>query len=129
MVNNVVADTIIKILEFAARYSIAVAVVCAFILFTPEEFAKETGVFEVRKSNTAVFWITLIFSSTIFLCSITKSISPTILKKHQENNKTRARYKLINSQLDCLSNDEIKIIKWCLKNKTSTVYGEITNTG
>ena len=60
-------DWLGKTLEFVSKYSWAVLVVSAFVLFVPEDAAKQIAIYEIRENHKGVWWIILPLTVLEFL--------------------------------------------------------------
>jgi hypothetical protein len=72
-------ESALKVLEFAAKYSWAVAVVCAFLLFVPEKAAGQIGILKLRQDYGGYLWIGLVFCAALWIAALARYIEDQIL--------------------------------------------------
>ncbi len=117
-----------KILDFIAKFSWAVMIVAAFVLFVPDDAAKQIAIFDIRESYKGVWWIVLVLSGAIWSSSAFKyfdsKFSLWLNARHKEKEKKERAEKRkmeIQNRLDSLDELEQLWIKYCLYNNTQTL--------
>jgi hypothetical protein len=124
-------DWLGKVLDFVATYSWAVLVVTAFVLFVPDDAAKQIGVLEIRESSKGVWWIVLVLSGAIWAGSIfryfDKKLSTLLERQGKEKakrEKEEARKATTRSRLQSLDEREMLWIKYCLYHNTQSLSAQ-----
>jgi hypothetical protein len=54
-----------KVLDFLAKYSWAVFVIVAFVLFVPDDAAKQFGLETLRQTYLGIWWLALVLSGAL----------------------------------------------------------------
>ena len=72
-------DFLLKVAEFAAKYFWAVAVVCAFVLFVPDDVATQLGTLKLRHDYRALLWVVLVFCSALWVAAMIRYVDERIL--------------------------------------------------
>jgi len=100
-------DTLVKALEFGAKYAWAVFFVSAFLLFMPDKLVAQLELLSLRKANAPYLWLVLLFTGALavgtilptasqaawrfFFCPIKKLLFPAVDLRTQIK-QSRIRY-------------------------------------
>jgi membrane protein YqaA with SNARE-associated domain len=115
-------ESLAKVLEFVGKYSWAVLVMVAFVLFVPNDVAKQLGIEEVRTTYKGFWWLALVLTGAVWLGAIfayfDKRILGGWLERRRDERKRMAdrqrRNENIRLRLDALDERERLWIKYCL---------------
>jgi len=115
--NNMVSEilkTIIEFLKLAPRYLIALGLMAACLLFSPDSFLKKMGVSQFVQDNRS--WLGLLFIGTTALFLV--SIAGDILKSLKRWRLNRRAYAQITDRLNHLTEDEKQILRYYIAKQT-----------
>ena len=120
-----------KTLDFIAKFSWAVMVVAAFVLFVPDDAAKQIAIFDIRESYKGIWWIVLILSCAIWSSSVFKYFDGKLSvwlasrsKEKEKEERAEQRKITIQNRLDSLDENEQLWIKYCLYHNTQTLSAQ-----
>lgn len=124
-------DWIGKTLDFIAKFSWAVMIVTAFVLFVPDDAAKQIAILEIREKYKGFCWILLVLSGAIWASTVFKyfdskfSLWLTSREKEKEKKeKSEKRKTTIINRLNSLEEKEQLWIKYCLYYNTQTLSAQ-----
>jgi hypothetical protein len=60
-------ESLSKVLELAAKYAWAVLVMTAFVLFVPDDAAKQLGIVAIKTAYKGYFWLVLVFTGALLI--------------------------------------------------------------
>lgn len=128
-------DAISKILDFIGKYAWAVFVTACFVLFIPEDAAKQIGLLELRTSFKGIIWIVLVLTFMVALGAAFQYLDRRVfdgwLKNRQEARKREDQeakaLEAIALRLRSLDGNEQMWIKYCLFHNTQTLSAERAN--
>lgn len=131
--NMIKVEDAAKYIETASKYSWAVFIGIAFVLFAPREAADQIGITEIRKSYLGYLWVGLVVSASIWAVAAFK-YADTKLEGHlsrrreqrEKENKAAAKRALLLQRLNGLSPEERMWIKYCLFYGQQTLSAERT---
>jgi len=124
-----------KILEFLGKFSWAVMIAAAFLLFIPDDAAKQIGLIEVRDSYKGLWWLVMVVAAAIWIGAIFSYLDRRLLDgwmkdraaRREAEAKRSKRLEDLRLRLNSLDEDEQMWIKYCLFHNVQTLYGELTN--
>jgi CBS domain containing-hemolysin-like protein len=107
-----------KTLDFISKFSWAVLVVTAFVLFVPDDVAKQIAIFDIRERYKGIGWIILVLSGAIWSSMLFKYIlarlSGWLLNRSKESEKKKKQQEhktAIRARLDSLDDEKQLWIK------------------
>lgn len=59
-----------KLLELAEKSAWAILAMAAFVLFVPDDTAKQVGIVDIRTTYKGYFWLALVFSGSLLIGSV-----------------------------------------------------------
>lgn len=126
-------ETLSKILETAAKYAWAVFVMAAFVLFVPDDAAKQLGIDGIKAEYKGYFWLTLVFTGTLTLGAVLSYINKKVLDgwleerrfKKKRSAKRAERLNAIALRLNSLDDREVLWIKYCLFHNVQTLSAKM----
>lgn len=115
-------DNFAKIIDFAAKYAWAAFVMVAFVLFVPDDAAKQLGIEQIKSNYKGYLWLTLIFTGTLSLGAtlsyLDKKVFSVWMQDHREKKKQKAKQRqridVLVARLNSLNDRELLWIKCCL---------------
>ena len=120
-----------KTLEFVSKYSWAVLIVTAFVLFVPEDAAKKIAILEIRNNHKGIWWIILVLSAAIWSGAAFKyfdsKFSVWIVARNKEKERIEQQERnatAIRNRLDSLDQNELLWIKYRLYHNTQTLSAQ-----
>lgn len=120
-----------KTLDFISKYSWAVLVVSAFVLFVPDDAAKQIAILDIREAYKGIWWIILVLSAAIWSVAVFKYFDSRISgwlksrgKEREKKEKLEKRKNAIRARLDSLDEKEQLWIKYCLYHNTQTLSAQ-----
>ena len=123
-------DTILKSLESIAKYSWAFFVVCAFVIFLPDETANKIGILEIRKNSIGFWWIALVFTGSLWITSLfglIKNLISKRLESRKQQKQLLEHQATVFKRLDSLTEEEKTWLACCLYEGTQTITATFTN--
>lgn len=124
-------ESLIKAIELCAKYSWASAVAIAFVLFVPDDAAKQLGIFPIRHQFLGQLWIALVASLALFVSStglLLKALISGFFSRRAEAKRyaeaKQKRREIMLSRLRSLSPQELMWFQYCLYYGRQTVFGE-----
>lgn len=135
-----------KVLEFVGKYAWAVCVTILFVLFIPDDAAKQIGISELRSVYKGPLWIVLVLTFVLALGSAFQYIDRRLIEgwlkerrearkraeKEQQNllrrkESERCAVEAVVLRLSSLNSDEQMWIKYCLFHNVQTLSAERGN--
>jgi Super-infection exclusion protein B len=120
-----------KTLDFISKYSWAVMVVSAFVLFVPDDAAKQIAVLDIRDNYKGIWWIVLVLSAAIWSSAVFRYFDSKVsvwlqsrAKERERIEKQEKRKAAIRARLDSLDDKELLWIKYCLYHNTQTLSAQ-----
>lgn len=128
-------DALAKILDFIGKYAWAVFVTTSFVLFVPEDAARQIGLFELRSQSKGALWVLLVLTLVVSLGSAFQYIDRRVLdgwlegRRREKKRLTHQRQVMdaLALRLDSLDAKEQMWIKYCLFHNTQTLSAERGN--
>ncbi|MEA1994647.1 MAG: super-infection exclusion protein B [Campylobacterota bacterium] len=123
-------ETITKIIETSAKYAWGIFVVCAFVIFCPENIANEIGIKEIHAKYLGYWWLLFVFSFSICLGLFFSGVKSWYIKRREIKNrrtKTEQNKQIIINRLYQLNNTEQQWIAYCLLNNVQTLHATQIN--
>jgi hypothetical protein len=122
-----------KILEFVGKYSWAVFVMVAFVLFVPDDGAKQLGLYDVRTSYKGYWWLALVLTGALWMGTIVSYLDKRLFDGWLERRRTEKsreaerlrRIENIRLRLNSLDNREQLWIKYCLFHNVQTLSARL----
>lgn len=120
-----------KTLDFISKYSWAALVASAFVLFMPDDTAKQIAIFDIRENYKGIWWIILVLSAAIWISAVFKYFESRVSawlqsrgKEKEKREKQEKRKIAIRTRLDSLDENEKLWIKYCLYHNTQTLSAQ-----
>jgi len=120
-----------KTLDFISKYSWAVFMASAFVLFVPDDAAKQIAIFDIREDYKGILWIIFVLSAAIWISAVFKYIDARVSawlqsrgKDREKREKQEKRETAIRARLDSLDEKEQLWIKYCLYYNTQTLSAQ-----
>ena len=128
-------DALAKVLEFVGKYAWAVFVTACFVLFIPDDAAKQIGLLELRQSFKGILWILMVLTVVVSLGAafqyLDKRVFDGWLKNRQNKKESEAQEKknleMLSLRLRSLDLNEQMWIKYCLYHNSQTLSAERGN--
>jgi len=126
-------ESVAKVLEFVGKYSWAVFVMVAFVLFIPDDAAKQIGIQDVRTTYKGFWWLALILTGAIWVGAAFTYVDKRLLdgwlqrrrsERQRETERIR-RFEAIRLRLNSLDQREQLWIKYCLFNNVQTLSAKL----
>ncbi len=122
-----------KILEFVGKYSWAVFVMVAFVLFVPDDGAKQLGLYDVRTSYKGFWWLALVLTGALWIGALFSYLDKKLLdgwleRRRTEKDRDEERLKRIENirlRLNSLDSREQLWIKYCLFHNVQTLSARL----
>lgn len=122
-----------KVLEFVGKYSWAVFVMTAFVLFVPDDGAKQLGLYDVRTSYRGLWWLALVLTGALWVGAVFSYLDKKVLDGWLERRRTERksdtdrlkRIENIRLRLGSLDGREQLWIKYCLLNNIQTLTARL----
>jgi hypothetical protein len=122
-------------LNFLAKFAWPTFAVCSFVLFAPLDFLTQAGMIEVRNHNRPLLWIALIFTGTICLTAIAKSVWKGLIVRgaiwladnRQKSKASADRTQAIERILSSLNDAESMWISCCVYFGEQTLVTQLDN--
>jgi len=118
-----------KVLEFVGKYSWAVFMTTAFVLFVPDDGAKQLGLYDVRTSYKGYWWLALVFTGAHWIGEVLKKVFAGWLERRRtEKKRDTDRLKHIENirlRLNSLDGREQLWIKYCLSKNIQTLTAKL----
>lgn len=122
-----------KILEFVGKYSWAVFVMVAFVLFVPDDGAKQLGLYDVRTSYKGFWWLALVLTGALWLGAVFSYFDKNILdgwlerrrSEKRRNAEQSKRIENIRLRLNSLDGREQLWIKYCVFHNIQTLTARL----
>ena len=129
------AESIDKILDFLGKYSWAVVVLAAFVLFLPDDASQQIGLLELRNSYKGYWWLGLVLSGAIWMKSVFSYLDKRLFEvflaeRTRKKKRESTEFELLKSlelRLRSLDREEVYWIMYCLFNNVQTLSAEMTN--
>jgi len=126
-------ETLSKVLESAAKYAWAVFVMAAFVLFVPDDAAKQLGIDGIKAEYKGYFWLTLVFTGTLTLGAVFSYVNKKVLDgwledRRSEKKRSAKRAERLNAialRLNSLDDRELFWIKYCLFHNVQTLSAKM----
>jgi hypothetical protein len=115
---NTFAQYLLDFLKLTPRYFITLGGAAAFLLFTPERFTKDIGVYEFTKNNRPIVGIIFILSSALLVVTIAIEITKWIKEWWIKRNF----YRQMSKRLDNLTEDEKQILRFYIIKQTKSNF-------
>ena len=114
-------EVISKFLDFTSKYSWAVSITSAFVLFVPESTKKRIGIFDIYVAYKGYIWIIFVLSSVLFFGFLTGKIFTHLGHRNQQKKKEKENKKrsdelqnTLSSRVNSMSEGERNIVAYCL---------------
>ncbi len=128
-------EAISKIVEFIGKYAWAVFVTTCFVLFIPEEAAKQLGLRLFREHFKGGLWILLVLTWVVSIGVVFQYIDRRILDRWLESRrrdrdrqkKDQKAIEALEFRLNSLDANEKLWIEYCLFHNTQTLSAERGN--
>lgn len=128
-------EALSKILDFVGKYAWAVFVTTCFVLFVPDDAAKQIGLSELREQFKGALWILLVLTSVVSLGALLQYIDRRLLdgwleSRRKEKHRQKQQQEVMEAlalRLNSLDLNEQMWIKYCLFHNTQTLSAERTN--
>lgn len=122
-----------KILEFVGKYSWAVFVMTAFVLFVPDDAARQLGLYGVRTLYKGFWWLAFVLAGALWTGAVFSYLDKRIfddwLKRRRAERRRRTervqRIEKIRRRLNSLNVREELWIKYCLFNNVQTLAARL----
>ena len=128
-------DWLGKTLDFIGRYAWAVMIAAAFVLFIPDDAAKQLGIFQIRQDYQGYWWIGLVLTAAIWVSVVFRSFdqrtSAWLAARGDERKRAelaRGQTQQVISRLNSLGDKEVMWIKYCLFHNTQTLSAQRIDT-
>jgi hypothetical protein len=126
-------DAFLKILEATAKYAWAVFVMAAFVLFVPDDAAKQLGIDAIKAQYKGYFWLVLVFTGTLTLGVVFSYLDKKVLDgwleghraKKKQSAKRNERQNTIALRLNSLDDRELLWIKYCVFHNVQTLSAQM----
>lgn len=126
-------ETFSNILESAAKYAWAVFVMAAFVLFVPDDAAKQLGIEGIKTEYKGYFWLILVFTGTLTLGAVFSYLDKKVLdgwleERRAEKKRIAKRVERQNAialRLNSLDDRELLWIKYCLFHNVQTLSAKM----
>lgn len=126
-------EALTKVLETAAKYAWAIFVMAAFVLFVPDDAAKQLGIDAIKGQYKGYFWLTLVFTGTLTLGAVFSYLDKRVLdgwleERRAEKKRSAKRAERQNAivlRLNSLNEQERLWIKYCLFNNVQTLSAKM----
>ena len=104
------SDSVIKILEFAAKYAWGVMVLSALVVTLSDSAISKMGLLEIRDNYLGGWWLLLIFSTAIW------GVLPLSMLKDWWGKRCmiKARFDKLQSRMQSLDGPEREWLRYCL---------------
>jgi hypothetical protein len=124
-----------KILEFAGKFSWAVMLAIAFVLFTPDSVAREIGIADIRAAYKGILWIALVLSAGLWSIALFGFVDRhfigewlTSRRRRRENEEAQEKFReTVLPRLRALNDDEMMWVQSALFENTQTLKGRVDN--
>ena len=128
-------EALSKILDFIGKYAWAVFVTTCFVLFVPDDAARQIGFSELREQFKGALWILLVLTAVVSLGALLQYIDRRVLdgwldSRRKEKARQKQQQEVIEAlslRLSSLDLNERMWIKYCLFHNTQTLSAERTN--
>lgn len=128
-------EALSKILDFIGKYAWAVFVTTCFVLFVPDDAARQIGLSELREQFKGALWILLVLTAVVSLGALLQYIDRRVLdgwldSRRKEKARQKQQQEVIEAlslRLSSLDLNERMWIKYCLFHNTQTLSAERTN--
>ena len=126
-------ETLSKVLEAVAKDAWAVFVMAAFVLFVPDDAAKQLGIDGIKAEYKGYFWLTLVFTGALMLGAVFSYINKKVLdewlgEKRSENRRSAKKAEQLNAialRLNSLNDRELLWVKYCLFHNVQTLSAKM----
>jgi Super-infection exclusion protein B len=124
-----------KILEFVGKYSWAVFVMVAFIIFVPDDGAKQLSLYDIRTTYKGFLWLALVLTGALWIGAIFSYIDKKLLDGWLESRRTKKsreakelkQIENIRLRLNSLDDREQLWIKYCLFHNVQSLSAPLDN--
>ena len=128
-------ESIGKAFEFVGKYSWAIAIVAAFVLFIPEDAARQIGVLDFRTGYKGAWWLVLVLSFAVFLGAAFQYLDRRIFDgwfktradRKAKDEKTRQFMEALPLRLNSLDDREREWLRFCLINNIQSLSTQQAN--
>src|SRR5713226_7438501 len=118
-----------KVLDFLGKYSWAVFVMAAFVLFIPQDAADQIGIYTLRANYKGLWWLLLVLSGAVWIGVAFRYLNSRIfdgwLARRAERRKRKAEQHEMTQALDLrlksLDENETTWIIYCLFHNIQTL--------
>ena len=107
MVTDII-KSVLEVLKLAPRYLIAVVIICALLLFTPEDLQRSLGITEVVETHRPWIGLALISSLAIWLVAVFVSVGGWVKALWRR----REKQKKIIARLNNMTEAEKQILRY-----------------
>src|SRR3972149_4465083 len=122
-----------KILEFVGKYSWAVFVMTAFVLFVPDDGAKQLGLYDVRTTYKGFWWLALVLTGALWIGAVFSYLDKKVFDGWLERRRSEKQRDLdgvrrienVRLRLNSLDTREQLWIKYCLLNNIQTLTARL----
>jgi hypothetical protein len=122
-----------KLLEFVGKYSWAVFVMTAFVLFVPDDGAKQLGLYDVRTAYKGFWWLALVLTGALWIGAVFSYLDKKVLDGWLERRRSEKQHDLdrvrrienVRLRLNSLDAREQLWIKYCLLNNIQTLTARL----
>lgn len=126
-------ETFSNILESAAKYAWAAFIMTAFVLFVPDDAAKQLGIEGIKAEYKGYFWLVLVFTGTLALGAVFSYLNKKVLDgwleerraEKKRSAKRAERQNAIALRLNSLDDREFLWIKYCLFHNVQTLSAKM----
>lgn len=128
-------EALSKILDFIGKYAWAVCVTTCFVLFVPDDVARQIGLGDFRDQFKGALWILLVLTIVVSIGAAFQYIDRRILdgwlearrKERQRQTQQRKDIEVLAFRLNSLDRNEQMWVKYCLFHNTQTLSAERSN--
>lgn len=111
-----IIKTLLEVLKLTPRYLISLGIIAAFLLFGPDSWLKQIGIYDFTQNNRQ--WVGLVFIISFILFSVDRSIAITAWIRNKMSAAKFAKRRL--QRLQCLTEDEKQILRFYIAKQTKT---------